>query len=76
MSNMPDINGKRITVTISLPLYAQLLKFAREHKLSQNDAARLVFARQLETIELGSEDFIWIAEQIKINEAKRKGGSK
>lgn len=75
MSNMPDINSKRVHVTISLTLYAQLMRFANEHKLSLNDAVRLVFARQLETIQLKPEDLIWIANQIKVNEEKRKDGT-
>ncbi len=72
MSNMPDINSKRITVTLHLQLYAKLLAYAKAHSLSQNDAARLVFAKQLEKVNLTADDYKWMAEQVEINTSKRK----
>lgn len=73
MSNMPDLNKKFVNSLLPLELVAKIRKEAALRKMSTTEFMVWVLDRQLASIELTSEDYEWIAAEVRKNEAKRKG---
>lgn len=73
MSNMPDLNKKFVNSLLPLELVAKIRKEAALRKMSTTEFIVWVLDRQLEKIELTSEDYEWIAAEVRKNETRRKG---
>lgn len=73
MSNMPDLNKKFVNSLLPLELVAKIRKEAALRKMSTTEFIVWVLDRQLESIELTSDDYEWIAGEVRKNETRRKG---
>lgn len=73
MSNMPDLNKKFVNSLLPLELVAKIRKEAVARKMSTTEFIVWILDKQLESIELTSEDYEWIACEVRKNELKRKG---
>ncbi len=71
MPKMTDINKGFIGAWIPLELSAQLRKEAKARKMPNSDLVQYVLQKELDDVELSSEDYKWIAEQVEKNEDKR-----
>ena len=71
MPKMTDINKGFIGAWIPLELSARLRKEAKIRKMPNSDLIQYVLQRELDSVQLSSSDYEWIAKQVKKNEEKR-----
>lgn len=75
MPNMPDLNKKFVNSLLPLELIAKIKKGAIKHKMTTTEFIVWILERELEKVQLTSEDYIWIANEVKKNEENRRNAN-
>jgi len=68
---MPDINKKMESALIPMELAARLRRASKEKGIAKSDIVQLALSHELQSVQLTSADYEWMAEEVKKNEAKR-----
>lgn len=68
---MPDINKKMESALIPMELSARLRRASEIKGISKSDIIQLALTHELQSVQLTSADYEWMAVQVKKNEAKR-----
>lgn len=68
---MPDINKKMESALIPMELAARLRRASEEKKISKSDIIQLSLSHELANVQLSSDDYEWMAAEVKKNEEKR-----
>lgn len=71
--NMPDINKKFVGSSLPIELVAKLRSLAKKLNMSVNAVIEMILSEELKKrVVLTSEDYQWIADEVKKNELQRK----
>ena len=68
---MPDINKKMESALIPMELAARLRRASEQKGIAKSDIIQLALSHELADIQLTSEDYEWMAGEVKKNETKR-----
>ena len=68
---MPDVNKRNEGVLLPMSLAAKLRKASNEKGISKSDIIQLALTHELQGVQLTSEDYEWMAAEVKKNEVKR-----
>lgn len=68
---MPDVNKKMESALIPMELAARLRKASEEKKIAKSDIIQLALTHELSGVQLTSDDYEWMASEVKKNEEKR-----
>lgn len=68
---MPDINKKMESALIPMELAARLRRASRDKRISKSDIIQLSLTHELSSVQLSSDDYKWIARNVKKNEERR-----
>lgn len=68
---MPDINKKMESALIPMELAARLRRASEQKGIAKSDIIQLALSHELSDIQLTSEDYRWMAGEVRKNETKR-----
>ena len=68
---MPDINKKMESALIPMELAARLRRASEQKGIAKSDIIQLALSHELADIQLTSEDYRWMAGEVRKNETKR-----
>lgn len=74
MSNMPDVNKRQVSIRVEIDLCRKVEKeFTRPGDKSKNLAYIRALEEATRKIKLDADDYALITQEVKANEAKRRG---
>ena len=68
---MPDINKKMESALTPMELAARLRRASEQKGIAKSDIIQLALSHELADIQLTSEDYRWMAGEVRKNETKR-----
>ena len=68
---MPDINKKMESALSPMELSARLRRASEQKGIAKSDIIQLALSHELADIQLTSEDYRWMAGEVRKNETKR-----
>lgn len=68
---MPNVNKRNEGVLLPMSLAAKLRRASIEKGISKSDIIQLALSHELQGVQLTSEDYEWMAAEVKKNESKR-----
>lgn len=68
---MPDVNKKMESALIPMELAARLRRASEDKNIAKSDIIQLALTHELAAVQLTSDDYAWMANEVKKNELKR-----